>query len=78
MTFKNNKKAPEKNAPAFAAFHVRPAKDDKGGEGGKGFWTRIGAAWAHEDGEGLNLQIDMVPLDGKIVLRTPKPDDEAK
>jgi hypothetical protein len=45
---------------------------------GKGFWTRIGAAWEHEDGEGLNLQIDMVPLDGKIVLRTPKADDEAK
>jgi len=73
MTFKNNKKATEKNTPAFAAFHVREGK-----EGGKGFWTRIGAAWAHEDGEGLNLQIDVVPLDGKIVLRTPKPDDEAK
>jgi hypothetical protein len=74
MTFKNNKKAPEKNVPAFVAFHVRENKDPNG----KGFWTRIGAAWPHEDGEGFNLQIDVLPIDGKIVLRTPKADDEAK
>jgi len=70
MTYRNNKKT-EKQGPALVAFHVRENKDPKG----KGFWTRIGAAWPHEDGEGFNIQIDVLPIDGKIVLRTPKADD---
>jgi len=32
-------------------------------------WNRIGAAWAHADGKGFNLQIEAVPLDGRITLR---------
>lgn len=57
--------------PDFIAFHVRD-----GEEKSKSYWTRIGAAWKHKDGEGLNLQLDLVPVGGgKIVLRFPK--DEA-
>jgi len=51
--------------PSHSAYQVR---DDK--NGGRGFWTRIGSAWAHADGKGFNLQIDAVPLDGRITLRT--------
>jgi hypothetical protein len=37
-------------------------------------WTRIGAVWDHDDGEGM--QLELVPVNGgRIVLRTPK--DEA-
>lgn len=50
-------------APTHTAYHVRDR------EGSKGFWTRIGAAWAHNDGKGFNLQVDVVPLDGRITLR---------
>ena len=72
MTYNNkNKKTNDKQGPALVAFHVREAKDGKG----KGFWTRIGAAWPHEDGEGFNVQIDAMPINGKIVLRTPKADE---
>ena len=36
-------------------------------------WTEIGAAWSHNDGEGFNLKLDMLPLNGaEIVLRKPK------
>ena len=72
MTFKNKKTAEPKapKLPALIAFSVREGK-----EGGKGFWTRIGAAWAHDDGEGFNIQLEAYPLDGKIVLRTPKADE---
>lgn len=66
---KNEKQAPKK--PALIAFNVK-----EGRNGGKGFWTRIGAAWAHENGEGFNLQLDMIPLDGKVVLRAPKAEDD--
>jgi hypothetical protein len=50
-------------APTHIVYHVRESK------GGKGYWTRIGAAWAHNDGNGFNAQIDCVPLDGRITLR---------
>ena len=36
---------------------------------GEGFWTRIGSAWQHADGNGFNIQIETVPLDGRITLR---------
>jgi hypothetical protein len=38
-------------------------------EGGEGYWTRIGAAWAHKNGNGFNIQLETVPLDGRITLR---------
>ena len=50
--------------PSHVAYHVRDR-----GEAQKGFWTRIGSAWAHGDGQGFNLQLDTVPLDGRITLR---------
>jgi hypothetical protein len=70
MAFNNENKKTEKKAPTLAAYHVREGKN-----GGKSFWTRIGAAWQHEDGEGFNVQIEVMPLDGKIVLRAPKADN---
>ena len=50
------------NAPTHIAYQVRGGKD-------KGFWTRIGAAWQHKDGKGFNIQLDVVPLDGRVQLR---------
>jgi hypothetical protein len=42
----------------------------------KRFWTRIGAAWNHIDGEGIDLHLDLVPTSGgRIVLRTPREDE---
>ncbi len=42
------------------------------------FWREIGAAWAHTNGEGFNLKLDMLPLNGaEIVIRKPKPKADA-
>ena len=49
--------------PTHIAYHVRNR------EGGKGFWTRIGSAWAHSDGKGFNVQLEVAPLDGRLSLR---------
>ncbi len=49
--------------PSHVAYQVRDR------EGKKSFWTRIGTAWAHGDGQGFNIQIECVPLDGRITLR---------
>ena len=50
-------------SPSHIAYHVRNGNSDKG------YWTRIGAAWAHADGNGFNIQIETLPLDGRITLR---------
>jgi hypothetical protein len=55
---------PAGKAPSHVAYHVRDR-----GEGQKGFFTRIGAAWPHNDGKGFNIQLDVAPLDGRISLR---------
>lgn len=61
--------------PAFRAFTVikREGQDD--------FWLPIGAAFAHQNGEGFNVILQALPItngDGqcKIVLRPPKTDEE--
>jgi hypothetical protein len=50
-------------SPTHVAYQVRDS------HGGKSFWTRIGSVWAHADGKGFNIQLDSVPLDGRITLR---------
>lgn len=64
------------NTPAFFAYAVKD-----GEKGRKAIWTRIGAAWRHQESGGINLILQAVPvnfLDGKIVLMPPKPaSDEA-
>ncbi|ABS65795.1 hypothetical protein Xaut_0539 [Xanthobacter versatilis] len=63
----------EYRPPAFIAYHV----DERGK---KKFWTRIGAAWRHQKGDGLTLRLDLLPATGgRIVLRAPSetPDEEA-
>jgi hypothetical protein len=45
------------------------------GKNQKSIWTRIGAAWPHDKGAGLNIQLEALPLDGRLVLLEPKPDD---
>ena len=61
----DTKTQPASKAPSHVAYHVRNR------EGGEGFWTRIGSAWPHADGNGFNIQIETVPLDGRITLRVP-------
>jgi hypothetical protein len=50
-------------------------------EGQDDFWLPIGAAFAHQNGEGFNVILQALPIpngDGqcKIVLRPPKDDTE--
>ncbi|PQO22443.1 hypothetical protein C2I36_12935 [Rhodobacteraceae bacterium WD3A24] len=60
----------ESQPPALIAFHVAE-------RGEKTFWTRIGAAWDHDDAKGLTVQLDLVPASGgRIVLREPAGDQD--
>ncbi len=57
------KTATTSKTPSHVAYQVRDT------ESGEGFWTRIGSAWPHQDGQGFNIQLDCVPLSGRITLR---------
>src|SRR5581483_6270174 len=48
--------------PTYQAYTVvkREGQDD--------FWLNIGAAWMHQDGDGFNIVLSALPLNGKIVL----------
>ena len=61
----DNNNQPTSKAPSHIVYHVRER------EGSESFWTRIGSAWPHADGQGFNVQIETVPLDGRITLRIP-------
>ena len=52
--------------PALTAYVVtkREGEDD--------FWTAIGAAFPHRDGDGYNLILNALPVGNKVVLRPPK------
>ena len=56
---------PALNKPFLLGYSVRPT-----GEGNKSYWSKIAVAWAHKDGQGFNVQMDAMPIDGKLVLRT--------
>ncbi|NCP14488.1 MAG: hypothetical protein GW858_10035 [Sphingomonadales bacterium] len=60
--------APEPKAPDFIAWHVS-------NRGAKAVWTKVGAAWFHRERKGLSLQLEVVPINGRIVLRTPLYDE---
>ena len=54
------------NPPSHRVYAVT-----KNGE--RNFWQPIGAAWAHGDGEGFNVKLDLLPFNGaEIVIRNPK------
>lgn len=55
-------------APAYLAWHVSQ-------KGEKSYWNKVGAVWAHKDGKGYTLQLEICPINGRIALRTPLDDD---
>ena len=60
--------------PPFLAYTVR---EYKVGRDTKSSWCRIGAAWPTKSGEGFNITLDALPIDGRITLMPPKPEDKA-
>jgi len=58
--------------PSFRAYTIikRDGQDD--------FWLAIGAAFMHQDGDGYNVVLQALPIDGKIVLRLPKDDQSSQ
>lgn len=49
--------------PEFIAYSVKDGRE------GKAYFSRVGAAWAHRDGQGYDIALESVPVNGRITLR---------
>lgn len=58
-------RTPSANRP-YAVYTVE-------GNGDGAFWHRVGSAFQHEDKEGFNIVLHAFPVNGKLVIRKPKP-----
>ncbi len=61
------------NKPSHNVYTVRD-----GGEHGTDYWTKIGVAFAHNDGKGFSVMLEALPIDGKLTIRTAEPKDKSK
>lgn len=68
----------DSSKPSHNIFVVENREADGDAEHG-GFWTKIGVAWPHKDGKGLNLQIKPnIAVSGRLVLREWNDDERGK
>lgn len=56
------------NDPVLIAYTVKRKAD------GGSAWVRIGAAYPHDQGAGLTVVLEAMPLDKRIVLLEPRED----
>ena len=59
--------------PVLIAYSVKRSRDGK-----RTYWRQIGCAFPHETGNGLTVQLDVLPRDGRIVLLEPDDQDEKR
>ena len=60
---RNNENQPAGRKPDYIAYNVRESQD------GKGYWNKVGAAWKHRDGQGYDINLESIPVDGRVTLR---------
>ena len=54
--------------PSHRAYVIEDRDGEQTEQGG--FWTRVGSAWPHKDGKGLNIQlVPGIAVSGRLVLR---------
>lgn len=63
---KNNKKSTNNQHSRPFRICVNTSKDEN-----KAFWKEIGAAWPHKNGNGFNLTLFAMPIDGKACIFEP-------
>jgi hypothetical protein len=55
--------------PTHGAYTAREYKD---GDSTKTYWCKIGSAWPTKSGDGFSIKLDALPINGEIMLFTPK------
>ncbi len=59
----------DSNKPSHHAYTIRDYERD-----GKkdAYWTKIGVAWRHKDGNGFDVVLEAFPVNGRISIREPR------
>ena len=63
--------------PSHKVYVVEDRENPEPGDEQSGFWTRIGSAWPHKDGRGLNVVLSALPVGNRMVLREFTEEDPA-
>lgn len=63
-----------KAKPTHKAYNVRKYQQNGAH---KSDWTVIGVAWQHGDGEGFDIVLECLPLNGRVALRKNKSKSES-
>ena len=45
------------------------------GKADKDYWLKVGAAFPNKDGEGFTITLDAFPVNGRLIMRKPKPQE---
>ena len=56
--------------PTYIAYTVREYTVDRQI---KGDWMKVGVAFPHSDGKGLDIRMEAMPVNGRITLRLNEP-----
>jgi hypothetical protein len=60
---------------ATAYLNVFSVREFEGATGQKSkSWTKVGAAFPHKDAPGFNIELNLLPLDGRLVALPPSED----
>jgi len=59
--------------PVYDVFVV----EDRG-DGQDAFWLKVGAAFGHKDKDGMNIVLQALPTNGRLVLRRFKEKEDGK
>jgi hypothetical protein len=59
-----------RSAPTLTAYTVREFEKDGQTQSS---WTRVGIAFAHRDGNGFDIILEAIPVNGRIALRKSEP-----
>lgn len=57
-------------------FNAYTVKEIGEGKEKKSFWTKLGVAFPHKDGEGFDVILEALPVSGRLVIRAPKEGEE--
>lgn len=78
MAQKNKSSNEQQESAKGLDYYVYQVRE---GERGKKFWVPLGAAFLHEDGKGLGIELNALPVgafDGRLVLRAPRGEEQEK
>lgn len=60
-------------APYLNVFTVREYESGNGQKGKN--WTKVGVAFPHREGPGFSLELNALPMDGRLVALAPSEDE---